>query len=92
MLRAADMPPWPYMEDSRKFVDVRLARWCFERNITLVCPPRPRGWLRKVYFDESIYHTFTRRHPPHVAREIWTYAFEVDGRGEAPIPAAENPV
>lgn len=82
ILRGSDMPPYAYMQDSQKFVDVRLARWCFDQGIRPVCLPRPAAWLGEVRFDETIYRGFTRRNPPHVAREIWSYAFKIEGRGE----------
>ena len=69
-----DVPPLAYMEDSRKFVDVRLARWCHERAITQVCLPRTQGWIATQSTDETIYHTFTRRTPKQVRREIYDYA------------------
>ena len=81
-LEAADMPPWRWMKGSEKFVDVRLARWCFRRGITPVCLPRAAGWLNPVRFEETIFFDFTRSNPPHVAREIWRYAFRTKGRGK----------
>src|SRR6056297_1875239 len=65
ILRAADMPPYAYMKDSAKFVDVRLARWCHENGIRPAALPKPAGWLGQVRFEESIFHDFTRRNPPH---------------------------
>ena len=81
---AEDFPPYDYMRDSQKFVDVRLARWCFERGITPVALPKPKKWLGKVSFEETIYHSFTRTNPPAVAEEIKSFAFKVPGRGKAP--------
>jgi len=83
VLRTIDMPPYEYMRDSQKFVDVRLARWCFEQGITPVCLPRPQGWFPEgVGFNETIYRGFTKKNPPHVAREIWSYAFKNPNRGK----------
>lgn len=85
IIRGEDAPPYDFMRDSRKFVDVRLARWCHERGITPVCLPREAGWLKiGRYGAESIHNSFTSRHHGHVAEEIWSYAFKVNGRGEAP--------
>lgn len=81
---AEDFPPYEYMRDSQKFVDVRLARWCFEHAITPVALPRPRGWLGEVRYDETIFESFTQANPPEVSREIMTYAFKVPGRGSPP--------
>lgn len=83
--RGKDAPTYEFMRDSRKFVDVRLARWCFERGITPVCLERENGWLKiGRYGGESIHNTFTSRHYAHVADEIWSYAFKVKGRGTKP--------
>ena len=85
IIRGEDAPPYDFMRDSRKFVDVRLARWCHERGITPVCLPREAGWLKiGRYGAESIHNSFTSRHHGHVADEIWSYAFKVNGRGKAP--------
>ncbi|WP_213546183.1 hypothetical protein [Vannielia litorea] len=87
VMRGEDFPLHSYMAGSQKFVDVRLARWCFERGITPVCLPRAAGWLGEVRFEETIFRGFTRQNPPHVAEEIWTYALKVQGRGQ-PVEAA----
>jgi hypothetical protein len=92
ILRADDMPPWDYMRTSRKFVDVRLARWCFEQGIVPVLLPHAADWLLPSYavgvdFEETIVGDFTSRHPPHVAREIWRYAFKRPKVG-SPVPVA----
>lgn len=81
-----DAPPYAFMRDSHKFVDVRLARWCFERGITPVCLEREKDWLSTGrYGRASIHRTFTMKNPAHVADEIWTYAFKVRGRGTVPV-------
>jgi hypothetical protein len=71
------------MRDSQMFVDVRLARWCFEQGIEIVCLPRPRGWLTEERHDERIYE-FTRQNPGHVSREVATFAFSNPRRGLRP--------
>ncbi|MBY5973857.1 glycosyltransferase [Ferrimonas balearica] len=83
IIRGVDMPPLSFMADSQKFVDVRLARWCFERGIVPVALPKDKDWLGEVTFDETIYHGFTRKNPRHVADEILSYAFKIPGRGKA---------
>lgn len=86
IIRGSDAPSYAYMRDSRRFVDVRLARWCFEQGITPVCIEREKGWLRiGRYGPASIHNTFTSRHHQHVANEIWTYAFKIKGRGTGPV-------
>lgn len=87
IIRGADAPTYAFMRDSRKFVDVRLARWAFERGITPVCLPRDASWLRiGRYGHESIHNSFTLHHHEHVSEEIWSYAFKVAGRGEVAQP------
>jgi len=81
IMRGQDMPPFDYMRTSQKFVDVRLAHWCFERDIIPVCLPRAASWIGGVGFDESIFLGFTTRNPIHVSKEILTYAFKVRFRG-----------
>ena len=83
VIAGADMPPYSFMAGSQKFVDVRLARWCHEKGILPVCLPRAAGWLSEERYEETIFRDFTRQNPPHVAEEIWTYAMQVPGRGEA---------
>lgn len=85
VMAARDFPPYAYMKDSHKFVDVRLARWCFEHDITPVVLPRPANWLKPLRYEETIYRDFTKSNPRHVANEILTYAFKVPNRGSAPI-------
>ncbi len=87
IMRGQDMPPYSFMADSQKFVDVRLARWCFEKNITCICLPRDAGWLSDIRFDETIYEGFTQTNPPHVTREILSYAFKNPASGRPPSGA-----
>jgi len=81
ILRGKDLPPFEYMRTAAKYVDVRLARWCFERGITPVILPRAANWFGAVGFDESIYDSFTIKNPSYVNTEILTYAFKVRFRG-----------
>lgn len=76
ILRGEDIPPYTYMRDSQKFVDVRLAKWCFEQGIKAVALPRKAGWLATEPDDHSIYLNFTQKHPRHVAEEIRSFAFQ----------------
>lgn len=89
IIRGPDMPPYEFMADSQKFVDVRLARWNFERGIVPVLLPRPAGWIGQVRFEDTIYRSFTCRDLPHVAAEIMSYAFKVEGRGSTLNPRTE---
>ena len=86
ILRPRDMPPYEYMRTAIKFVDIRLARWCFEQGITPVCLPHAKDWLLPseavgVIFEETIVNSFLARFPPQVAREIRQYAFQRENLG-----------
>jgi hypothetical protein len=90
VMRAREMPPYEFMKTSQKFVDVRLARWCFEQGIMRVNLPREKSWLRQcdsegVIFEETISEDFTQKHHKHVAQEIRSFAFK-DGRVGSPCP------
>ncbi len=88
IMRGSDMPPYEFMKTSQKFVDVRLARWCFEQDITVVGLPRQKGWLRNSVsegftFEETIYSDFTRKNVRHVSNEIRKFAFKRCDVGKA---------
>lgn len=76
IMRGQDMPSYSFMRDSQKFVDVRLAMWCFEQGIETVALPRKSGWLATEPDDHSIFLNFTQKHYSHVAREIRNFAFK----------------
>lgn len=82
IMRGKDFPPYSYMAGSQKFVDVRLAKWCFEKGITPIALPKTANWFERIDYDETIYEGFTKQNPPHVSEEIMTYAFKVIGRGQ----------
>src|SRR6056297_575058 len=83
IIRGRDMPPYIYMRDSQKFVDVRLARWCFEKGIIPIALPRKANWLKTEPDEYSIFRTFTQKHPSHVAEEIRQFAFKHDYVGQS---------
>ena len=82
ILKAADFPPYSYMAGSQKFVDVRLARWAFERGLTGVTLPREKDWLRPIRYEETIFNDFTEKNPEHVNAEIEVFAGHVPRAGE----------
>lgn len=86
IIRGKNMPSYDYMKSSQKFVDVRLARWCFERNILRVCLPRRKNWLKSpkelgIDYEETIFKNFTSSNPSHVANEISGFAYKTPGVG-----------
>ncbi|MES0826274.1 hypothetical protein [Ruegeria sp. SCP11] len=82
ILNAKDVPPYEYMADSQKFVDVRLARWAFERGITAVTLPREENWLRPLRYEETIFRGFTEKNLAHVNAEIEIFAGRVPNAGQ----------
>ena len=74
IMRGRDTPPYDYMRSSQKFVDVRLARWCFEQGIVPVALPSEADWLHSEADAQSISLTFTSHNPKNVADEIRTFA------------------
>ena len=77
LMQGEHVPPFEFMQGSQKFVDVRLARWCYEQNIRMLCLPREKDWLQKLPVETSIYQDFTINTPTAVLQEIKTFAFKV---------------
>ena len=91
VMRGGDVPAFNYVEDAQKYLDVRIAAWCFEQSITPVCLPRPNGWLTPILFDETIYKSFTLRTNSHVNAEIRRFKGKVKGRGQNPLLYKSTP-
>jgi len=75
-IRGRHLPPFEYMRTSQKFVDVRLARWFFDRGIAPVCLPRKENWLAPIEHEETIYNQFTVSAPAHIGREIQAFSLK----------------
>lgn len=73
-----NVAPLSYMQGSQKFVDVRYAKWLYERGIHSVALPRDRRFVHGMGSenpnDQSIWATFTRKNPRHVLEEIKSFA------------------
>ncbi len=73
-----NVPPLAYMRGSQRFVDVRYAKWLFEKAVNLVVLPRTPRYLdernSKNADDTAIYETFTKNSPRAVVDEIRTFA------------------
>ena len=82
VMRGSDWPGFAAMESSQRFVDVRLARLCFEAGIAQISLPRAAGWLKDRQPETSIFQDFTARDPRHVTREIRSFAYKVPNRGK----------
>lgn len=80
-LRGIDQPPFEYMANSSKYVDIRFAKWCFDKQLPMVCLPRDDGWIKEIHFDETIYETFTLKAPKAVTQELQTFALNVPNQG-----------
>lgn len=85
VMRAVDAPPFAFVRDAQRFIDVRLASWCQRQGILQVCLPRSDHWLRDAHHGvqgETIFDSFTQHPPAHVADEVWQFAFRAPRRGE----------
>lgn len=76
ILRGNLMPSFEYMASSQSFVDVRLAKWCFEQGIPQVALPKADYWIQDHSYEETIYGDFTRHNPANVAEEIRGFAYK----------------
>jgi hypothetical protein len=76
VLKPDQMPPYDYVKTAQKFVDVRMARWCFERRILQICLPHEEGYMWGVDHEETIYRDFTKAHFPNVLAEICEFALK----------------
>jgi hypothetical protein len=74
LLRAEQLPPLDYMLTSRRFVDVRFARWCYEKGSPMVCLERPERWFKQIEYSDTIFRSFTSMYPESVAQEICRFA------------------
>lgn len=75
LVKGKNLPSFDYMSSSQKFVDVRFAKWCFERQLNMVSVPRPKGTITSIRVSGgSIYDTFTRKSPDHVLNEVRSFA------------------
>ncbi|QPH52862.1 hypothetical protein [Pontivivens ytuae] len=81
--RPSMLPPFDYMKDAKRFVDIRFARWCHEKKIPMLCLARPEGYLNDIEFDETIYRDFTIKQHEHVVSEIMTFAHKGKDVGRA---------
>lgn len=74
MALGKNIAPLEYMATSRKFVDVRYAKWCHEQNLTKVAIARPSKMIRTIRNSgTSIYNTFTQNSPQIVLDEKAAY-------------------
>jgi hypothetical protein len=84
-MRGCNCPSFGFMAGSERFVDVRLAKWCYEKNLTMLCLPREPNSLVSVPFDETIHTSFTLHSPPHVVREVRAFALKRADVGKSPV-------
>ncbi len=89
----SNVPTFDFVRDAQRFIDVRVARWCYENDRRMVCLGRPDNWLRQSIPQEntSIFQTFTLRAPAHVAVEIEQFAFRCEGTGR-PLVTSGQPL
>lgn len=82
LLPARYYPAFDFMRDSAFFVDVRFAKWCFNKRLIQYAAKRPADWLKSIDHDDTIYQNFTLQSPLCVRREIMSYAFKQPGRNQ----------
>jgi len=68
--RGCNLPPFDVMHDSKRFTDIRYARWCHENGISHICVARKYGLIKPQETVESIYADFTRELPAAVFDEV----------------------
>lgn len=70
-----NLPPFEYVRTSQKFVDVRFAKWCAERDLNMISVPRPKATICSIrVLGGSIYSSFTSKSPEHVLKEVRSFA------------------
>lgn len=73
-----NVAPFSYMQGSQKFVDVRYAKWLYDKGVRSIVLPRDRRFVHGMGSenpeDRSIWATFTRKSPQHVLDEIKSFA------------------
>ncbi len=67
--RGFQMPPFEFMADSQRFVDLRFAVHCHRNHYPRICVSRPADWLRNLDPADSLFESFTREWPAHCTRE-----------------------
>lgn len=84
LLMGRTLPKLSEMRGSERFVDVRFARYMFERGISLWLLPRPSGCFPSALNGldpedrQTIANSFTRKWPQHVVDEVVVYAGVAD--------------
>ena len=64
------MPSFGYMEGSSGFVDIRFARFAYERGYPMICIARGQNWMTDLKNDETLYLSVTRNLPVHALQEV----------------------
>ncbi|NVK57801.1 MAG: hypothetical protein HWE26_19545 [Alteromonadaceae bacterium] len=72
-LKGRELPSYEEMRSSAGFVDIRLAKISFEKNINLYCIPREAEWLKEIQNDSSIYLTVTSNLPIDALKEVQSF-------------------
>ena len=73
MIRGDLMPRFDYMRTAQRFVDVRLARYCHESAIGMICVPRQNAWVKDLEPEESIFESYTRTHHKEQLEEVLSF-------------------
>lgn len=83
-----NIAPLDYMDGSQKFVDVRYAKWCFEKGLRQITIRRPINMARPLRHEsETIFRSFTMNSPDHVLDEIRSFARKAPELGQEVGPS-----
>lgn len=69
-VKGHQMPSFAYMEGSSGFVDIRFARFAYERGYPMICISRGENWMTDLKNDETLYLSVTRNLPVHALQEV----------------------
>lgn len=73
--RGWQMPPFDFMKDSAKFVDVRFNSHCVANNFPRICVSRIDNWMAERHTgSSSIFETFTTAWPSEVTKEALAFS------------------
>lgn len=70
MMHPDVLPPFDYMETSPGFVDIRLAKWCAQRDLRICSLAKPADWIKRLDAPDALFATVTKQRPKPFADEL----------------------
>lgn len=70
LCRGYQMPSFRFMQGSERYVDLRFAVHCHNKNYARICIARKKDWMQEIRLGESIFETFTKSWSPDIVREV----------------------